>query len=182
MALYDVVLPMIIIALLFGLFSLVGSWLVTGIQSAKSKRAYPLPTGRRKYALLAGGIAGALCSVTVFTPWDFLGFILLCPVLSIVVGIVAGKVAIQRTTGFTAGLVMSAVYIVVLAIVDGNGYTRIFLIGNTVGSTDTQYLATLLGVYLTVTVVVIFLIVCLCGLLGLLGAWLTTLKHPYYAR
>ena len=178
MALNDVVIPMIIIALLCGLFGLIGSWLMTRRPSVKPESLYPLPTGRKRYALLAGAIAGVICSVTVFTPWDVLGFLLLCPVLCIGVGIIAGKVAIQRTTGFIAGLVMGATYIAVLAVVEGESYTQSFLSN----STDLQHLSTLLGAYLIITVVEIFLIVCFCGLLSLLGAWLTTLKHPYYAR
>ncbi len=182
MALNNVVIPMIIIALLCGLFGLIGSWLMTRKPSVKSKRSYPLPTGRRKYALLAGVIAGALCGVTVATAWEYLGFFLLCPVLCIVVGIVAGKVAIQRTTGFIAGMILGAVYIAAFAIREGSSYTQGYLNGFTDGSPDAQHLATLLGAYLIATVVIVFLIVCLCGLLSLLGAWLTTLKHPYYAR
>jgi hypothetical protein len=178
LALRNVIMPISIIALICGLSGLLGSWLMTRTSATKSNSSYSLPQGRKKYALLIGGLAGAICSVTVFTRWDILGLLILCPILSIAVGIIAGKVAIQRSTGFVSGMVMGGVYILAIAVAQGESYTQGFL--NGYGSTNVHSLAMILGVYLLVTVVEIVVVNSLFGLFSLFGAWLITLRHPYY--
>ncbi len=176
LALRDVVLPVVLSTLQFGFFGLIGSLITAHPATKKPERTYPLPPGRKKYALLLGSIAGALCGITAFTPWDREGLFILSPLLCIVVGIIAGKIAVRRSTGFTAGLIMGSVYLIILAVVTGRNYAQDFLESYAYQANN---LVILLGAYFIAAGIVLLLAVCLFGLLALLGAWLATLKHPY---
>ena len=161
-----------------------------------------LPEGRLGKAATIGAIAGVLCtlvnvivvlvnastyrrynpnlhdpannalSFAIFGYWVLYSLISL--LICFIVGIITGRVAVERRLGFATGFIAGVIY-----------YVAIFLITYIPGYPD-HYVTTTPVSAGAVTGGIIFSIILLIvygvigGLLGRLGAGLATRKHPYY--
>lgn len=163
-----------------------------------------LPQGRLRNALIAGVIAGVLCSaesiIIVFAntsnyqqasrfatdklpvslAFTLLGVACLTFFIGLLIclmaGYITGKVAVQRRLGFLTGFIAGVIT-----------YGISFLLNyipnypGHIASTATANPGTIIG---SIIVVVIFFLIwgALAGLVSLLGTWLATRHHPYYVE
>jgi MFS family permease len=164
--------------------------------------ASQLPPGRFKNALIAGVIAGALCSVEsiiiafantstyqqagkyasdklpVSLALTIAGMACLSffigLLICLVAGYITGRVSVQRSLGFVAGFVAGVVT-----------YGISFLLnfipnypGHLAGGGSAN-VGTVVG---GIVIILIFFLVwgVIAGLVSLFGAWLATRRHPYY--
>jgi hypothetical protein len=94
-------------------------------------------------------------------------------IISLVTGVVMGRIAVRRRLGFLAGMCAGGIYSLITFLVSLlPGYP-----GNLIANTAPMT---------TVPLVISFLLLCLWGLGGglvsLFGTWRTTVRHPYYLR
>jgi len=92
-------------------------------------------------------------------------------IISIITGFVMGKVAVRRWLGFLAGTYAGAIYYLITFLVGLlHGYP-----GNLIANKAPMT---------TIPLVISFLLLCLWsmsgGLVSLFGAWIATVRHPYY--
>lgn len=164
----------------------------------QSERSRLLPQKVLSHAVIAGVIAGVLAALltivitlvnagtfyaakqqiaidrlTVKTAlalvaWELLSFVLSL-LIGFVVGVIVGRIAIRRRFGFLAGALAGAVFSLLLTLVSlFPSYP-----GNIAGNGTT-----------TGSLVISLLFLCLWsiggGLVSLFGAWIATVRHPYY--
>lgn len=164
--------------------------------------ASQLPPGRFKNALIAGVIAGALCSIEsiiiafantstyqqagkyasdklpvslalTIAGVAFLSFFISL-LICLVAGYITGRVSVQRSLGFVAGFVAGVVT-----------YGISFLLNfipnypGHLASSGSAGVGTVVG---GIVIILIFFLVwgVIAGLVSLFGAWLATRRHPYY--
>jgi hypothetical protein len=160
--------------------------------------ASQLPPGRFKNALIAGVIAGALCSIEsiiiafantstyqqagkyasdklpVSLALTIVGMAFLSFFICLVAGYITGRVSVQRSLGFVAGFVAGVVT-----------YGISFLLNfipnypGHLASSGSAGVGTVVG---GIVIILIFFLVwgVIAGLVSLFGAWLATRRHPYY--
>jgi len=162
-----------------------------------------LPRGRFKNALIAGVIAGALCSaqsiaitlanVSTYQAYDtakqqaiknalaltIAGYGALTFIISMLIcliaGYITGRVSVQRSLGFLAGFVAGI-------ITYGISFVLNFIPNypGHIASSGPANTGIVLG---GIVVILIFFLIwgVIGGLVSLFGAWLATRHHPYYA-
>ncbi|WP_376795442.1 hypothetical protein [Thermogemmatispora sp.] len=161
-----------------------------------------LPRGRLVPTLIVGAVAGLLCAaeniafvlfnaslfsnaqqlagqnayqlaVSITTLCGLIIFLSL--VICAVAGFIVGKLAVQRSLGFLAGFLAGVLYYL------GAIFLPRYIPGFPSNAPATGNI-TFGGVVggIVVTVIFMFLLGLLEGLAALFGAWLATLRHPYY--
>ena len=166
--------------------------------------ASQLPPNRLGTALIAGLIAGVLCSlqaiaITILNAGTYqraaqattadagllaglvVGLACLTFFISMFIcflaGLLTGRFAVERRLGFLAGFLGGALY-----------YALAFFLVRYIPGYPGNQQATAnpgisgLGIGLLVSLVFLLILGALGGLAGLLGAWFATRRHPYYAR
>ncbi len=162
-----------------------------------------LPRGRFKNALIAGVIAGALCSAqsiaitlanaSTYQAYDtakqqamknalaltIAGYGALTFIISMLIcliaGYITGRVSVQRSLGFLAGFVAGIVTYGISFLLN--------FIPNYPGHIASSGPANTGIVVGGLVVILIFFLIwgVIAGLVSLFGAWLATRRHPYYA-
>jgi hypothetical protein len=162
-----------------------------------------LPRGRLRNALLAGVIIGFLCAaqgivimianssvyqqasitplakLSVNTALAILGIQALISLISALIclagGFVVGKIVVQRRLGFLAGFIAGV-------IIYATGFLLSY-IPHYPGNRPTSGTSSAAGVMGGILLALILLLIsgAFAGLIGLLGAWFATRRHPYYA-
>ena len=84
-------------------------------------------------------------------------WLIIAPLICVIAGFLSGKIAVARRTGLYIGIIIGLVF-AITGIVLGGGH----ITGGDIAA--------------------ILVVVAIATLLGLLGAWLATRKHPYYAK
>lgn len=170
------------------------------LDSPPTQRGPLLPRRRFSSAVIAGALAGILAALltiiitllnagtfhaasqqiavdrlTVRTAlalaaWELLTFTLSL-LIGFFVGLIVGRIAVQRRLGFLTGALAGAVFSLILFFVD--------LIPSYPGNLTVNGPTTTGG-----SLVISFLFLCLWsvsgGLVSLFGTWITTVRHPHY--
>ncbi len=120
-----------------------------------------LPKRRVRKTLLIGVVAGGLFYLLSFSlDPGLIGFIVVGIILFLIAGLITGRVAVQRRAGFFMGCVATLTVPIIEAI-------------------HNPYFIRYAPLSLLIELLVLTLV---AGFIGLFGAWLATIRHPYYKK
>ena len=158
-----------------------------------------LPRARLRYALIAGVLAGVLCTaqsiaITLVNAstyqafntakqaaiksalaFTILGYGALTFIISLLIlliaGFIVGKVSVQRRLGFLTGFVAGLIV-----------YAGSFITRQIPSYPGNHYVGGVIVSDILISLVFLVIWGIIGGLVSLLGAWIASRRHPYYAR